>query len=233
MIEILVHLELSRLLVNSPTHRSTSLLPRLDLEISLSLANPSSRSISKLSEKELFHYLVLQQRNSSVARAKIRFSSPSMGTEKLLSILYMVTTETTRILVHLVKLHSLESEIPEKLPSTDTMETTKTLVHQEHLHSRTLHLFIQKSITLHTTQAEELSTSLAALLSRELSQRLLVLDRSSDLEQKTKHMREQHTSVSVLQGSSELHLRRQSRLNHLAYTLLSFNFINNSEAYLS
>ena len=103
MIEILVHLELSRLLVNSPTHRSTSLLPRLDLEISLSLANPSSRSISKLSEKELFHYLVLQQRNSSVARAKIRFSSPSMGTEKLLSILYMVTTETTRILVHLVK----------------------------------------------------------------------------------------------------------------------------------
>ena len=57
-------------------------------------------------------------------------------------------------------LHSLESEIPKRLPSTDTMETTKTLVHQEHLHSRTLHLFIQKSITLHTTQAEELSTSL-------------------------------------------------------------------------
>ena len=50
------------------------------------------------------------------------------------------------LLQHLVLLHFLVLEIPEKFRHTDTTETTKILAHREHLHSPILLLYIHLSI---------------------------------------------------------------------------------------
>ena len=148
--EIQAHLEQFRLLGNLPIQTSTLLQQSKVQVYSTSLENLLLFTESpQLSLVVLQHYLVLQTYRLPRAQANRHNSSELLGMEKLLSTLYMVTMETTRILVHLVRQQFLVLAIPEKSKYSDITETTEILELQENFNFLPRLLFIHLSITLH------------------------------------------------------------------------------------
>ena len=186
--EIQAHLEQFRLLGNLPIQTSTLLQQSKVQVYSTSLENLLLFTESpQLSLVVLQHYLVLQTYRLPRAQANRHNSSELLGMEKLLSTLYMVTMETTRILVHLVRQQFLVLAIPEKSKYSDITETTEILELQENFNFLPRLLFIHLSITLHLQMVLVYSRLLAVSEFAVFSHQYRRLDPSSVSDRETKH----------------------------------------------
>ena len=226
--EIQAHLEQFRLLGNLPIQTSTLLQQSKVQVYSTSLENLLLFTESpQLSLVVLQHYLVLQTYRLPRAQANRHNSSELLGMEKLLSTLYMVTMETTRILVHLVRQQFLVLAIPEKSKYSDITETTEILELQENFNFLPRLLFIHLSITLHLQMVLVYSRLLAVSEFAVFSHQYRRLDPSSVSDRETRPMQDLPTSVSEISQSRRSHQQSSNvyNLKKVAHSLLSFNSI--------
>ena len=217
-----------RLLGNLPIQTSTLLQQSKVQVYSTSLENLLLFTESpQISLVVIQHYLVLQTYRLPRAQANRHNSSELLGMEKLLSTLYMVTMETTRILVHLVRQQFLVLAIPEKSKYSDITETTEILELQENFNFLPRLLFIHLSITLHLQMVLVYSRLLAVSEFAVFSHQYRRLDPSSVSDRETRPMQDLPTSVSEISQSRRSHQQSSNvyNLKKVAHSLLSFNSI--------